>query len=136
MSPCEGLEDILENRTSLTEVIYFEETEYQIVYGLSLNFSGKYIYISVCDEDDTIVIGDSFPENFDLDLSLKKVLHPEPWINAYGKPLIWYWYMENNQGYQDGFQFEFSTSKDEVCICIQMIGIASQLSIRSVTEMI
>ena len=56
-----------------------------------------------------------------------------PWIKCIGKPMRWFWVMENNQGYLDGVQFEFATNVSDEANIVQLVGIASRLDIRVVT---
>lgn len=55
-----------------------------------------------------------------------------PWQSVLNRPLSWIWVLTNQQGYEDGFRFEFAMSEGEkVSGIITLIGIASSIQIFS-----
>jgi hypothetical protein len=53
-----------------------------------------------------------------------------PWDWLVGRPLSWIWLLRNQQGYEDGFRFEFSVKEtDKTPRIITLIGIASAIQI-------
>ena len=49
------------------------------------------------------------------------------WEGALGKSLSWIWLLTNQQGYEDGFRFEFPSKEKEPSTIITLIGIASSI---------
>jgi hypothetical protein len=45
-----------------------------------------------------------------------------PWSRAIGGSLTWIWLLRNQQGYEDGLRFQFSTSGSAVDIALIVIG--------------
>lgn len=132
MSDKQFIEEIIRAREALIDVKYFSYFDQGIVEILRLNFNKSHLYVSVNGEDDTIRIERDFPGK---DEDWCQFAPHETWKNAYGKPILWLWYMENNQGYEDGLQFEFAQDAADKSICVQIIAVASQLSIKLVSDL-
>lgn len=47
------------------------------------------------------------------DCYIKVATSVKPWDDVVGRPLAWVWLLTNQQGYEDGFRFEFSTTERE-----------------------
>lgn len=63
----------------------------------------------------------------DPDCIAKAATSTEPWAKAVGKTLSWIWLLTNQQGYEDGFRFEFAGREKESPTVITLIGIASSI---------
>ncbi len=126
------LEEIIKARETLTDVKYFSKFDQAFVEMLQLNFNKSHLYVCVNAEDDTIRIEQNFPSK---DEDWRQFAPHKTWEDVYGKPILWFWYMEYNQGYEDGLQFEFSQDAADKSICVQIIAIASKLSIKLVSEL-
>ena len=119
---------ILHNQERLIATIAFEDPDDRNLYGLHLQFTNKSFYITASADYDEIIVSSQKPLILrDNDLQPRR--HPGLLANAYGKTLSWYWWMTNQQGYQDGLQLEFGIG--ETVSCMQAIAIATCLSIRS-----
>lgn len=49
-----------------------------------------------------------------------------PWADLMGERLAWIWLLKNQQGYEDGFRFEFSSSSKRA---VTFVAIASKIDI-------
>jgi hypothetical protein len=65
--------------------------------------------------------------NVGLDCYIKVATTFKLWEGALGKSLSWVWLLTNQQGYEDGFRFEFSSKEKESSTIITLIGIASSI---------
>lgn len=64
----------------------------------------------------------------DSDCYIKDATLVKLWNGVLGRRLSWIWLLRNQQGYEDGIRFEFSTTeKDETSKIITLIGIASSI---------
>ena len=55
-----------------------------------------------------------------------------PWKEALGRSLSWIWLLTNQQGYEDGLRFEFSSNNEGKNVSVvTLIGIASRIQIYS-----
>jgi hypothetical protein len=64
------------------------------------------------------------------DCSIKVATSVKPWADVVGGALAWMWLLTNQQGYEDGFRFEFSSKKEEgKYTIITLLGIASRIEI-------
>lgn len=62
------------------------------------------------------------------DCSIKVATSVKPWNEVLGRNLSWIWLLSNQQGYEDGLRFEFSTiESDKTSRVITLIGIASSI---------
>lgn len=62
------------------------------------------------------------------DCYIKDATSVRPWDGVLGKHLSWIWLLKNQQGYEDGLRFEFSTTDgDNRPRIITLIGIASSI---------
>jgi|GEM_PF-3047616 len=53
-----------------------------------------------------------------------------PWRGLIGRSLLWSWQMVNNQGYEDGWQFEFAARlENENPATVQLVAIASEIHV-------
>lgn len=55
------------------------------------------------------------------------VTRSAPWSNMLGDKVVWARSMTNRQGYEDGFQLEFSRGQSPVGDCVELVVVASQL---------
>lgn len=79
-------------------------------------------------DDDSVVVRRAVVPPSALDLSRQA-----PWDAAVGGTVLWFWTLQNHQGYEDGVQMLIVRSPgDEVTI--QMVVIASQVNIQAVTQ--
>ncbi len=64
------------------------------------------------------------------DCYVKTATSFNPWRSVLGRTLSWMWLLKNQQGYEDGFRLEFSTTEmDKTSRIITLIGIASSIQI-------
>ena len=62
------------------------------------------------------------------DCYLKVVTSVKPWDELIGRRIAWIWLLTNQQGYEDGLRFEFSTKeKGKESRILTLIGIASSI---------
>lgn len=114
-----------------TEVVYFSSPERTEVCGICLKFIRSSFYLFPNEGDDTIIISQQLPNQL---RNLHQITPSKFWRDIYGKPIRWCWYMENNQGYEDALQFEFSKDISDDSICIQIVVVASELFLKLVID--
>jgi hypothetical protein len=61
------------------------------------------------------------------DCYIKDATSVKPWDGALGRQLSWIWSLRNQQGYEDGLRFEFSSKEKETPTIITFIGMASSI---------
>ncbi len=103
------------------------------ISAVKTEFSESAVFIAVDENDDTLYVVPQLPDDL-TDGQTVDVSACEPWKNVIGKPVRWVWELKNNQGYSDGIQFEFAANIKDRAIIIQMMGIASRISLRTVSE--
>ena len=123
------LERVIEAIEVLLEVKYFRSSEQAAIELIFLKFSKSDVYVYVNQEDDTLVVDQRHPQ---ISEELNQFTPHKIWEEAYGQHIRWYWNMVNNQGYEDGLQFEFAQDVNDNPICLQLIAIASTISVSSV----
>lgn len=135
MTILSNFEKIIERYESLKRVCYIILPELpNDISAVKVEFSESTVFIVVNEDDDTLHAVPQLPHPLEgrehIDVSANC-----PWRNIVGKPVRWVWDLINNQGYLDGMQFEFTsdTRKGKATI-IQMMGMASRISVRSVSE--
>lgn len=84
-------------------------------------------------EDDTIHIEESSVYRRPTGVVLRDLSSIPPWKDAVGKPLLWSWSMTNQQGYRDGLQLHFANTADEMGVEIQLLVVASEISVRIIS---
>ena len=125
----DSIEKALEGRLPLSDVAYLRVRDPNECIAARLSFGAMDVYIVVHPDDDTLSITAFPPDSPDEGQWCRA---PAPWQAALGKPILWYWWMVNNQGYRDAFQIEFARDVEDVSICVQLVAIASRLSVREV----
>ena len=126
------LETALKEQQLLREALLLCDDTTADIVAVQMRFDRVDVRVAVNPDDDTITT--AFGSS---SVGVDEYFEParEPWIEAVGMRVQWYWCMENNQGYCDGLQIEFVAAEGGgASHCIQMIAIASALSIRSVRE--
>jgi hypothetical protein len=69
------------------------------------------------------------------DCFIKVATSLTPWAEAVGGSLAWIWLLKNQQGYEDGFRFQFSLKNQErKHTIITLLGIASSIEIYLSTQ--
>lgn len=64
----------------------------------------------------------------DSDCYIKDATSVTLWNDVLGRSMSWIWLLRNQQGYEDGLRFEFSTTqRDKTLTIITLIGIASSI---------
>ena len=97
------------------------------VTAMVFAFEKLSLVISVNDYTDEVVlaVGDSKApgEGLVVDVSTSP-----PWDKAIGREIRWAWRLTNQQGYDDGVQFEFANPNDSSECVIELIAEASMLT--------
>lgn len=97
---------------------------------IDLEFEHGQWSVLVHEDDDTVrlvetaAIGDSGLRTVDAAALA-------PWRDAIGRAVRWVWFLENQQGYADAIQFEF-TDISGGAATIQILAVASRLNIQQV----
>ena len=100
------------------------------IVAVKLRFDKADVYLLANPDDDTVLVLSDEPAVPD---GAHWISAPNVLLAATGKRIQWYWRMQNNQGYWDAFQIEFAVvDPDEVPVCVQVVAIASRLSVRDV----
>jgi hypothetical protein len=97
-----------------------------MVWIIRLSFEAGDWSLVVNPDDDTLLITEPFETDH---AHFDSAPENSPWRLALGKRPRWIWTMTNQQGYQDGIQFEFA-DPGEAAVTIQMIAMASSWHIR------
>jgi hypothetical protein len=71
----------------------------------------------------------------DSDCYITDATSVKPWDSVVGKHLSWIWLLRNQQGYEDGIRFEFSSKEREIPTIITLIGIASSIQMYTSQEL-
>ncbi len=122
--------EVHDARVPLLDVLYFRSEG--LIVGVRLVFETRTLDCLANPDDDTIAISaaSAVPE-----AELSSCVHPV-WLRAIGRPLMWTWSLENNQGYWDAIQLEFAhDSGDRDVISIQLLVMASQITFYSLTQL-
>jgi hypothetical protein len=98
--------------------------------ALTLGFERGVVLVSADANDDTIKMSAVESANG------RDVSAEAPWSDAIGRGLIWVWALTNQQGYEDGCQFEFGdvgrNDRPEQ-LCVQVMVAAATLHISTVS---
>jgi hypothetical protein len=96
--------------------------------SVTLGFENGAVLVSAEADDDTITM------QAIASLSGADVSAESPWSSAIGRGLMWVWTLTNQQGYQDGCQFEFKESGRDGPrhLCVQLVVAASALHVSTV----
>lgn len=122
---------VVDDWGALTEVRESARIDRGSPSALALGFEHGVMLLSALGEDDTIDVR-PIGTAHGRDLSAE-----QPWCDAIGRRLIWGWSLTNQQGYEDGCQFEFGNQiggGQPSQLCIQVMVAASGLRISLVGE--
>ncbi len=101
------------------------------IEAIEMQFESSVSTIYVESDFDTLQIKLSEME-IGSDCYIKIATSLEPWKEAVGRSLAWIWLLNNQQGYEDGIRFEFSSKdEDQTEVIITLIGIATSIQIYS-----
>jgi hypothetical protein len=100
------------------------------ISAVGLNFGTANVYLVVNPDDDTLSATSDDPAVPD-DATWRHA--GSPWSSAVGMRIEWYWWMQNNQGYWDAVQMQFARDTGDMRVTVQVVAIASRLSILQVT---
>jgi hypothetical protein len=130
MNTLDPLRDIIDACEKLTGASFIHHMALpNDIVGIILQFSSSMFVISVTDQDE-LYFSNDIEKQSQIKISKADKLFDE----ASGKTLRWFWELINNQGYRDGLQLEFANSVEDRPFSIQIIAIASRLSLRSSKE--
>ncbi len=122
-------ESVIAENQALCKIEILREHSGAVV-AIGFQFDRAVIYFTVNADDDTLLVSSNAPV-FEDDTQWGPA--PSIFNGAIGKRIQWYWEMGNNQGYSDGFQFEFMVDHvNEPSVSLQLVAIASRLSLREV----
>ncbi|MEV6345183.1 DUF6334 family protein [Actinoplanes sp. NPDC051851] len=130
---------IQETFTAMTEqggplraVTYLYDPELpREIIAIRLGFDGGDWLVSVDPDDDTIAVGVTTADGLS-DLHTADASTLTPWAGALGKGCRWAWVVENQQGYLDALQWEFTGAANGSAVTVQVLAISSQLRVRTV----
>jgi len=95
--------------------------------ALTLGFERGVVLVTADADDDTIrlTVGDP--------ATGRDVSNEAPWRDAIGRELLWLWMLTNQQGYEDGCQFEFgrvvrNDQPERLCIQLMVAGATLHVS--------
>ncbi len=127
-------ENIIERCEFLKRVCYIIHPDLpDDISAVRTEFSESTVFIVVNADDDTLYSVQRLPDEL-TGTQPADFSDDYPWKDAIGKPLRWAWALRNNRGYLDGMQFEFAINIEDKETAIQMMGMASGISVRSVSE--
>jgi len=125
------LKQIFNNDEQLKGAQYLFHEDFPIdIIGINLEFLNRSVCILVDEDEDTLYLSTDKPELSGL--QVKKAHYP--FRNAFGMRIRWFWKMINNQGYVDGLQIELADTVNDTPVVIQLMAIASKISIKVLTE--
>ncbi len=84
--------------------------------------------------DDSINTVDSRPLETDQDYRVSDISGLSPWDESIGLPLLWSWTLTNQQGYNDGVQFDFAQDGGSRSVLIQILGLAGEVKVRRMSS--
>jgi hypothetical protein len=135
------------NDDLLHEIVYDSGVLVDVVYYyfyeldrdpciIELFFEKQKYYIEVNGEFDTVELKKEIdPLYIKKECYQKEYSSEFPWKNAIGKQVMWGWRMFNQQGYEDGIQFEFGLKDNQqVTYKIQLMGLCSTFDISTVEK--
>ena len=119
--------DIVDSYGALTEVREGEWLNATGPISLTLGFEHGVVVVSAEAEDDTITLSAAGPA------SGRDVSAEPAWRDAIGRGLLWLWTLTNQQGYEDGCQFEFGEvghgdRAEHLCIQAMVAGATLHVS--------
>jgi Family of unknown function (DUF6334) len=100
--------------------------------ALTLGFEHGVVLVRTDADDDTITLTSAGPA------SGRDVSTEPPWRDAIGRGLLWVWTLTNQQGFEDGCQFEFGQVGPDAPwepLCIQLMVAAATLHISTVNAL-
>jgi Family of unknown function (DUF6334) len=97
------------------------------IEAVEMQFENIVFTVSVEPDFDTLRVELS-EMNVNSDCYIKVATSVKPWDGFIGKRLAWIWLLTNQQGYEDGLRFEFSSKENELKI-VTLIGIASSIKL-------
>ncbi len=57
----------------------------------------------------------------DPGINMLDISETSPWSKCIGFPLMWSWTLTNQQGYEDGLQFEFAVNVESESTLVQIL---------------
>jgi uncharacterized protein DUF6334 len=120
--------EIVDSYGALTEVREGDRLGVSGPVTLTLGFECGAILVSADADDDTITLTSTDRP------SGRDVSAEAPWRDAIGRGLLWLWTLTNQQGYEDGYQFEFGEVGDRAAqLCIQLMVAGATLHVSTVS---
>jgi len=90
------------------------------------------IFVIANADDDTIWISKEAPSDL-VEMGAQDHSSMNPWTSILGTELAWGWALTNQEGYIDGVQFQFHDGNGRSVRCIQMMVLASTISVADIT---
>ena len=100
---------------------------------LEFKFKKSFIYISIDENYDTLQV-DHQIYNKETYMPRRDISGSVVWRDIIGKHIHWFWILTNNQGYNDGIQFQFRDENHKIYKTIQLMGLTSSIRIYEVNE--
>lgn len=107
--------------------------ESDMLVAVELRFDGATATLYAQSEFDTVRVTREELKLSEVDQELEPdeecrivdVARKEPWMRAIGHRAVWIWLIRNQQGYEDGVRFEFSTPEADDNQIIELVVVAS-----------
>jgi hypothetical protein len=123
---------VIGDREAVRDVRLMRDAGEDII-AVRLHFDRATIFLIANLDDDTVTISVDEPG---VPEGARWTTATDSLLAVVGRRVQWHWGLCNNNGYWDGVQFEFVRDvAGDVPICLQMIAIASKLSIRDVVRL-
>ncbi|WDE95578.1 DUF6334 family protein [Lentisphaera profundi] len=111
--------------------VYYHESVFDdspnMLSAIQLKFEHGDVYHEAIIDTDEISCNSDLIETYDLVINKND---KEPWNSLIGNKPNWIWNLNNQQGYDDGIQYEFKTSQTDTHT-FQLLVIGSEIKIKN-----
>jgi len=108
----------------------FDDGSPSMLSAIQLQFEAGDVYHEALCDTDEITCNSNLVDSYDNSINVSKT---EPWKTIIGNEVNWIWNLKNQQGYDDGIQYEFKTSQTETQM-IQLLVMASEIKIKGMNN--